>query len=172
MYLYKYSLIHSLFLYTDPECLFFSPSTIAIAALILIYSELKIDCKNWIQLLPDECLAINSIFALKNECCSDEYNDNNENIHDINSNNTDNNNNNCNKRKIAHNNDEIKMKKNRNNLNNNEKSSLDIDVCYVALQKIKLPSKYRDIINIHRNKEFPVRNITPSSIVELENMLK
>jgi hypothetical protein len=137
-----------------------------------MYSELNIDCKNWIQLLPEECLAINSIYAFKHDSCS-EYNYNNENdINDINSNNPENDdNNNNNKRKITHNNDDNNMKKNRNNLNKKEKSSLDIDECYVALQKIKLPSKYRDTINIHRNKEFPVRNITPSSIIELENML-
>jgi hypothetical protein len=56
-------------------------------------------------------------------------------------------------------------------MNKNEISSIDIDNCYVALQKIKLPPKYRDIVNVHINEKCPNRNITPSSIIELENLL-
>jgi hypothetical protein len=135
--------------------LFYAPSTIAIAVLLLVCTELNIDCKNWIELLPGDCLALNSIYAYKNvkyteKCYGNEVSSSGD------------------KRKNDHNDNDITKKI---CMNKNEISSIDIDNCYVALQKIKLPPKYRDIINIYINEKFPERNITPSSIIELETLL-
>lgn len=40
----------------DPESLCYSSSTIAISALLLTFSKLHLNCREWLHCLPDECL--------------------------------------------------------------------------------------------------------------------
>ena len=44
------------FISTDPDCMRYAPSTIAISALLLTFSKLHLDCTEWLHRLPDECL--------------------------------------------------------------------------------------------------------------------
>ena len=41
---------------TDPESLCYSSSTIAISALLLTFSKLHLNCREWLHCLPDEFL--------------------------------------------------------------------------------------------------------------------
>lgn len=41
---------------SDPDCMRYAPSTIAISALLLTFSKLHLDCTEWLHRLPDECL--------------------------------------------------------------------------------------------------------------------
>ena len=43
------------FLAVGSESLKYAPSTVAMAALLLSFSKLKMDCAAWLQRLPDEC---------------------------------------------------------------------------------------------------------------------
>lgn len=135
---------------------------------------MKIDFKNWIQLLPEECSVLNSIFVkkeIKNNNCNKKT-DNNKNNNDVIKES-------INKRKhddCYNENDTKKYRdgdhnKENNNSNKYNISSLDIDKCIISLKKIKLPPKYMNIIDMHRSDDDSIRNISPSSIVELENSL-
>ena len=48
---------------TDPECLCYSPSTIAISALLLTFSKLRLNCREWLHCLPDECLPPKTVWG-------------------------------------------------------------------------------------------------------------
>jgi hypothetical protein len=51
-----YLLLYLLYLWIDPESLRYAPSTIAIAALLLTFSQLRVSCTDWLNRLPDACL--------------------------------------------------------------------------------------------------------------------
>lgn len=51
-------LLHSLFFCAEPSSLLFAPSTIAIAALILSFSILRMDCTDWLRCIPNFCLLV------------------------------------------------------------------------------------------------------------------
>ena len=48
---------------TDPECLCYSPSTLAISALLLTFSKLRLNCREWLHCLPDECLPPKTVWG-------------------------------------------------------------------------------------------------------------